>query len=83
MAEVFTKSPAVIPQQSWLTAEVPGKWTLAKAMPTHKADLGTGEVREQILFRAMARHTHNKQGIRASLHSFLKGRCRLTSLISF
>ncbi|RMC01047.1 hypothetical protein DUI87_22311 [Hirundo rustica rustica] len=83
MAEVLTKPLAIIHQQSWLTGEVPGEWKVANVVPIHKLDLGPGEVREQILFRAITQNMQNKQGIRASPHSFLKSRCCLTSLISF
>lgn len=31
-------------------------------LPIHRLDLGTGEVREQILFRAIPHNVQNKQG---------------------
>lgn len=82
MAEVFPEPLAILYQQSWLTGEVPGEWKLANVLPIHGLDMGTGEVREQILFRAIPQNVQNKQGVRASLDGFLKGRCCWTSLIS-
>ncbi|GAB0181608.1 mitochondrial enolase superfamily member 1 [Grus japonensis] len=97
LAEVLAKPLSIIYQQSWLTREVPVDWRLANVMPLHKKgqkeNLGNyrpvtltlvpGNVMEQIILSAIRWHVQDNQVIRPSQHGFMKGRSRLTHLISF
>ncbi|GAB0185443.1 mitochondrial enolase superfamily member 1 [Grus japonensis] len=75
LAEVLTKPPSIIYQQSWLTGEVPVDWKLANVTPIYKKgwkeDLGNyrpvsltlvpGKVIEQIILSAITWHVQDNQ----------------------
>ncbi|GAB0207088.1 mitochondrial enolase superfamily member 1 [Grus japonensis] len=97
LAEELAKPLSIIYQQSWLTGEVPDDWRLANVMPIYKKgqkeDPGKyrpvsltsvpGKIMERFILSALTRHVQDNQGIRPSQHGFMKGRSRLTNLISF
>ena len=97
LAEVIAKTVSTIYQHSCSTREVPEDWRLANVTPIYKKGckedpgnyrpvsltLMPGKVMEQIIFREIAWHVQDSRGIRTSQHGFMKGRCRLTNLISF
>ncbi|KAK4828627.1 hypothetical protein QYF61_000275 [Mycteria americana] len=97
LVEVLTKPLSILYQQSWLTGEVPVDWRLANVMLTYKKgqkeDPGKyrpvsltsvpGKVMEQFILSAITWQVQDKQVIRPSQHGFMKGRSRLTNLISF
>ncbi|KAK4828051.1 hypothetical protein QYF61_023089 [Mycteria americana] len=97
LVEVLTKPFSILYQQSWLTREVPVKYSLANVTPIYKKgrkeDLGNyrpvsltsvlGKVMEQISLSAIMQHVQDNQVIRPSQHGFMKGRSCLTKLISF
>ncbi|GAB0186181.1 mitochondrial enolase superfamily member 1 [Grus japonensis] len=83
--------------KSWLTGEVPDDWRLANVMPIYKKgqkeDLGNyrpvsltlvpGKILERFILSVLTRQVQDNQGIRPSLHGFMKDRSCLTNLISF
>ncbi|KAK4818184.1 hypothetical protein QYF61_007822 [Mycteria americana] len=93
LAEELAKPLSTIYQQSWLTGEVPDDWRLVSVTPIYKKgqkeDPGNyrpvsltsvpGKIMERFIL-SMRRPT---KGIRPSQHGFMKGRSRLTNLISF
>ncbi|GAB0179524.1 mitochondrial enolase superfamily member 1 [Grus japonensis] len=97
LAEVLTKPPYIIYQQSWQTGEVPVDWRLANVMPIYKKgrkeDPGNyrpvsltsvpGNIMEQNILNVITQHIQDKQVIRPSQHGFMKGKSCLTNLISF
>ncbi|KAF1431540.1 hypothetical protein FQV24_0014484, partial [Spheniscus mendiculus] len=97
LAEELAKPLSIIYQQSWLTGEVPDDWRLANVTPIYKKgwkeDPGNyrpvsltsvpGKITERFVLRVLTRHVRDNQGIRPSQHGFMKGRSRLTNLISF
>ncbi|KAK4816002.1 hypothetical protein QYF61_010870 [Mycteria americana] len=97
LAEVLTKPPAILYEQSWLTRDVPVDWSLVNVMPIYKKGrkenpgnyrpvsltLVPGKVMEQVMLSAITWHVQDKQVIRPSQHGFMKGRSCLTNLISF
>ncbi|GAB0183449.1 mitochondrial enolase superfamily member 1 [Grus japonensis] len=96
LAEVLTKPPSIIYQQSWLTRELPVDWRLTSVTSIHKKgqreDLGMyrpvsltlvlWKVMEQIIFSANTRHIQDNHVIRSSQHRIMKGRSCFTNLIS-
>ncbi|PKU33433.1 rna-directed dna polymerase from mobile element jockey-like [Limosa lapponica baueri] len=90
-AEVLTKPLSIIYQQSWITREVPVDWKLANVTPIykkgHKED--PGNCKHVSLtsvpgkMSTVTQHVQDNQVIRPSQHGFMKGRSRLTNLISF
>ncbi|GAB0208453.1 mitochondrial enolase superfamily member 1 [Grus japonensis] len=97
LVEELAKPLSIIYQQSWLTGEVPDNWRLANVMPIYKKgqkeDPGKyrpvsltsvpGKIMERFILSALTRQVQDNQGIRPSQHGFMKGRSRLTNLISF
>ncbi|KAK0674931.1 LIN1 transcriptase, partial [Pygoscelis papua] len=97
LAEELAKPLSIIYQQSWLTGEVPDDWRLANVTPIYKKgwkeDPGNyrpvsltsvpGKIMERFILRALTRQVWDNQGIRPSLHGFMRGRSCLTNLISF
>ncbi|GAB0208076.1 mitochondrial enolase superfamily member 1 [Grus japonensis] len=97
LVEELAKPLSIIYQQSWLTGEVPDDWRLANVMPIYKKgwkeDPGNyrpvsltsvlGKIMEWFILSALTRQVQDNQGIRPSQHGFMKGRSRLTNLISF
>ncbi|PKU46872.1 rna-directed dna polymerase from mobile element jockey-like [Limosa lapponica baueri] len=77
--------------------EVPDDWRMANVTPIYKKgqkeDLGNyrpvnltsvpGKIMERIILSELSRQVQGSQRIRASRHGFMKGRPRLTNLISF
>jgi len=97
LAGVIAEPLSAIYQHSWLSGEVPEDWSLADVTPIYKKgrkeDPGNyrpvsltsvpGKVMEQIILGEITWHARGVQGIRPSQHGFMKGRLRLTNLISF
>ncbi|GAB0208333.1 mitochondrial enolase superfamily member 1 [Grus japonensis] len=97
LVEELAKPLSIIYQQSWLTGEVPDDWRLANVMPIYKKGQKEnpenyrpvsltsvpGKIMERFILSALTRHVQDNQGIRPSQHGFMKGRSRLTNLISF
>jgi len=97
LAEEMAKPLCIIYQQSWLTVEVPDDWRLANVAPIYKQgrkeDSGNcgpvnltsvpGKIMERFILSALTGNVKDNQGIRPSQHGFMKGRSRVTNLISF
>jgi len=95
--EELAKPLSIIYQQSWLTGEVPDDWRIVNVTPIYKKSqkedpgnyrpgsltLVLGKLMERFLLSVLTRHVKDNEGIRPSQHGFMKGRCCLTSLISF
>jgi len=78
LAEELAKPLSLICQQSWLTREVPGNWTLANVMATYKKGqkqdprnyrpvsliFMPGKIMEQFILSALTGHVKDNQGIR-------------------
>ncbi|KAK4819390.1 hypothetical protein QYF61_003661 [Mycteria americana] len=97
LAEELAKPLSIIYQQSWLTGEVPDDWRLANMTPIckkgRKEDPGNyrpvsltsvpRKIIERFILSALNRHVQANQGIRPRQCGFMKGRSRLTNLLSF
>ncbi|TRZ09516.1 hypothetical protein HGM15179_017584 [Zosterops borbonicus] len=97
LADELVKPLSIIYQQSWLTAEVPGDWKLAKVTPIHKKSGKEdpsnyrpvslipvpSKVMEQFMLSLIMQHLQDVQGIRPSQCGFRRNRSCLTNLISF
>jgi len=92
--EELARPLSIIYQQSWLTGAVPDDWRLANVTPLYRKEdpgnyrpvslpLVPGKVVERFILSALTRHVQDNQGIRPSLHGFMKGRSCLTNLVSF
>jgi len=90
LAEELAKPLSIVCQQSWLTGDVPGDWSIQEGL---KEDPGNcrpvsltsvpSKVMEQFILSAIIRHVNDNQGFRPSQHGFVKGGSCLTNLISF
>jgi len=97
LPQELAKPLSVICEQSWLTGEVPDDCRVVSVTPIYKKswkeDPGNyrpisltwvlGKIMEHFLLSPLTRHVKDNQGISPSQHGFRKGKCCLTSLISF
>jgi len=97
LAEELAKPLSIIYQQSRLTVEVPGDWTIVNVTPIYKKgpkeDPGNyrpislmsvpGNIMEWFKLSVLTGYAKNKQGIQLNQHGFMKGRSCLTNLIFY
>ena len=95
--EELAKTLSIIYQQTWLKGDVPDGWRLANVIPINKKgqkeNPGSyrpvsltsvlGKIMEWFILSVLTGHVQENWGIRPNQHGFMKGRSRLTSLISF